>query len=160
MTANGTLIRAILVVIYKLRPSRPIRVVIGTISFSFASVFLVVFVTVTFNGPNHFVSVVLLIVRLKSYNNSFPVRVAHKVGNFFRTVGPCLPVACSICKFHRTLASKLKTGRILRSILVRLVFVTTFLVLLCIAVHIVHPRRRFRKRVRSRCPNGWAIMGS
>lgn len=87
-----------------LNADHPAQMFFVAIMFSLASMYLIMFLSMTFDNPGRFVAMVLLMLQLGGSGGTFPMEITN---SFFNAIHPWLPMTYSIMGFREALTSGL-----------------------------------------------------
>lgn len=110
-----------------LNADHPAQMFFVAIMFSLASMYIIMFLSMTFDNPGRFVAMVLLMLQLGGSGGTFPMEITN---SFFNAIHPWLPMTYSIMGFREALTSGLGSQVVWQAGGVLLIFALMGLVLL------------------------------
>ncbi|BAP85818.1 phage infection protein [Paucilactobacillus hokkaidonensis JCM 18461] len=116
-----------LMLVAGLDADHPAQMFFIAIMFSLASMYIVMFLSMTFDNPGRFVAMVLLMLQLGGSGGTFPMEVTN---SFFNAIHPWLPMTYSIMGFREALTSGLGSQVVWQAAGVLLIFALLGLALL------------------------------
>ncbi|WP_137597774.1 YhgE/Pip domain-containing protein [Paucilactobacillus kaifaensis] len=93
-----------LMMVAGLDANHPAQMFFVAIMFSLASMYIIMFLSMTFDNPGRFVAMVLLMLQLGGSGGTFPMEITN---SFFNAIHPWLPMTYSIMGFREALTSGL-----------------------------------------------------
>ncbi|MDC6397492.1 YhgE/Pip family protein [Lactiplantibacillus pentosus] len=108
-------IEATVLLVAGLKPISVPEYYLTAIMIAFASMFLVMFLSMLFDNPGRFVAMVILMLQLGGSGGTFPMEITNK---FFNVIHPYLPLTYSIQAFRQALTGGWGNGIFWSSIIV------------------------------------------
>lgn len=152
VATGNALVETLLMMACGLHPDHPVQMIVNAVSFSFTSMFLIMFMAMAFGNPGRFISMILLVIQLGSCGGSFPIEITRGMNGFFQAINPYLPMTYSVYGFREALTSGLGSTQVLHSVLIQLLFIVVFLILLYITMRIIRPEQEFHEEMESEYP--------
>lgn len=152
VATGNALVETLLMMACGLHPDHPVQMIVNAVSFSFTSMFLIMFMAMAFGNPGRFISMILLVIQLGSCGGSFPIEITRGMNGFFQAINPYLPMTYSVYGFREALTSGLGANQVLHSVLIQLIFIATFLILLYVTMRIIRPEQEFHEEMESEYP--------
>ncbi|HJE45240.1 YhgE/Pip domain-containing protein [Levilactobacillus namurensis] len=87
--------------------THPLQLIILSIAFSEASMFIVMFLSMLLDNPGRFIAMVLLMLQLGGSGGTFPMEVTN---HFYNVVHPFLPMTYSILGFRQAITDGMGSG--------------------------------------------------
>ncbi|MBM7543963.1 putative membrane protein [Weissella beninensis] len=116
----------------------PIQTFLVAIVFALTSIYIVMFLSMTFDNPGRFLGMVLLMLQLGGSGGTFPMQLTN---GFFNAIHPFLPMTYSILALRQTLTGGLGGQQIEQSIIIMFVFMIVALGLLWLGMHHLQAKR-------------------
>ncbi|MGY5340603.1 YhgE/Pip family protein, partial [Levilactobacillus spicheri] len=110
----------------------PMQLIILSIAFSEASMFIVMFLSMLLDNPGRFIAMVLLMLQLGGSGGTFPMEVTN---HFYNVVHPFLPMTYSILGFRQAITDGMGSGVEWQAVGVLALFVAISLALLFPTMH-------------------------
>ncbi|MCO6543611.1 MAG: YhgE/Pip domain-containing protein [Lactobacillus sp.] len=101
------------------------------VAFSLCAMFVIMFLSMTFDNPGRFVAMVLLMLQLGGSGGTFPMEITN---HFFNVIHPYLPMTYSILSFRQSITSGLGTTTFTSSVLILVAITIVALILLWLAM--------------------------
>ena len=152
VATGNALVETVLMMVCGLHPDHPVQMIVNAVSFSFTSMFLIMFMAMAFGNPGRFISMILLVIQLGSCGGSFPIEITRGMNGFFQAINPYLPMTYSVYGFREALTSGLGANQVLHSVLIQLIFIAAFLILLYVTMRIIRPEQEFHEEMESEYP--------
>ena len=152
VATGNALVETLLMMACGLHPDHPVQMIVNAVSFSFTSMFLIMFMAMAFGNPGRFISMILLVIQLGSCGGSFPIEITRGMNGFFQAINPYLPMTYSVYGFREALTSGLGANQVLHSVLIQLIFIAAFLILLYVTMRIIRPEQEFHEEMESEYP--------
>lgn len=152
VATGNALVETLLMMAFGLHPNHPVQMIVNAVSFSFTSMFLIMFMAMAFGNPGRFISMILLVIQLGSCGGSFPIEITRGMNGFFQAINPYLPMTYSVYGFREALTSGLGENQVLHSVLIQLIFIAAFLILLYVTMRIIRPEQEFHEEMESEYP--------
>ena len=152
VATGNALVETVLMMACGLHPDHPVQMIVNAVSFSFTSMFLIMFMAMAFGNPGRFISMILLVIQLGSCGGSFPIEITRGMNGFFQAINPYLPMTYSVYGFREALTSGLGANQVLHSVLIQLIFIAAFLILLYVTMRIIRPEQEFHEEMESEYP--------
>lgn len=147
VATGNALVETVLMMVCGLHPDHPVQMIVNAVSFSFTSMFLIMFMAMAFGNPGRFISMILLVIQLGSCGGSFPIEITRGMNGFFQAINPYLPMTYSVYGFREALTSGLGANQVLHSVLIQLIFIAAFLILLYVTMRIIRPEQEFHEEM-------------
>ena len=152
VATGNALVETVLMMVCGLHPDHPVQMIVNAVSFSFTSMFLIMFMAMAFGNPGRFISMILLVIQLGSCGGSFPIEITRGMNGFFQAINPYLPMTYSVYGFREALTSGLGANQVLHSVLIQLIFIAAFLILLYVTMRVIRPEQEFHEEMESEYP--------
>lgn len=152
VATGNALVETVLMMVCGLHPDHPVQMIVNAVSFSFTSMFLIMFMVMAFGNPGRFISMILLVIQLGSCGGTFPIEITRGMNGFFQAVNPYLPMTYSVYGFREALTSGLGANQVLHSVLIQLIFIAAFLILLYVTMRVIRPEQEFHEEMESEYP--------
>ena len=152
VATGNALVETVLMMVCGLHQDHPVQMIVNAVSFSFTSMFLIMFMAMAFGNPGRFISMILLVIQLGSCGGSFPIEITRGMNGFFQAINPYLPMTYSVYGFREALTSGLGANQVLHSVLIQLIFIAAFLILLYVTMRIIRPEQEFHEEMESEYP--------
>lgn len=152
VATGNALVETVLMMACGLHPDHPVQMIVNAVSFSFTSMFLIMFMAMAFGNPGRFISMILLVIQLGSCGGSFPIEITRGMNGFFQAINPYLPMTYSVYGFREALTSGLGANQVLHSVLIQLIFIAAFLILLYVTMRVIRPEQEFHEEMESEYP--------
>lgn len=152
VATGNALVETVLMMVCGLHPDHPVQMIVNAVSFSFTSMFLIMFMAMAFGNPGRFISMILLVIQLGSCGGSFPIEITRGMNGFFQAINPYLPMTYSVYGFREALTSGLGANQVLHSVLIQLIFIAAFLILLYVTMRVIRPEQEFHGEMESEYP--------
>ena len=152
VATGNALVETVLMMVCGLHPDHPVQMIVNAVSFSFTSMFLIMFMAMAFGNPGRFISMILLVIQLGSCGGSFPIEITRGMNGFFQAINPYLPMTYSVYGFREALTSGLGENQVLHSVLIQLIFIAAFLILLYVTMRVIRPEQEFHEEMESEYP--------
>ena len=152
VATGNALVETLLMMACGLHPDHPVQMIVNAVSFSFTSMFLIMFMAMAFGNPGRFISMILLVIQLGSCGGSFPIEITRGMNGFFQAINPYLPMTYSVYGFREALTSGLGANQVLHSVLIQLIFIAAFLILLYVTMRVIRPEQEFHEEMESEYP--------
>lgn len=131
------LVETLLMMACGLHPEHPVMFILNAISFALTSMFTVMFLSLTFENPGRFLSMVFLVIQLGACGGSFPIQITRAMHGFFEAINPYIPMTYSVYGFRQSLNSGFGMGQMYQSFAVQILYIALWLVLLWISMSIL-----------------------
>ena len=152
VATGNALVETVLMMVCGLHPDHPVQMIVNAVSFSFTSMFLIMFMAMAFGNPGRFISMILVVIQLGSCGGSFPIEITRGMNGFFQAINPYLPMTYSVYGFREALTSGLGANQVLHSVLIQLIFIAAFLILLYVTMRVIRPEQEFHEEMESEYP--------
>ena len=152
VATGNALVETVLMMVCGLHPDHPVQMIVNAVSFSFTSMFLIMFMAMAFGNPGRFISMILLVIQLGSCGGSFPIEITRGMNGLFQAINPYLPMTYSVYGFREALTSGLGANQVLHSVLIQLIFIAAFLILLYVTMRVIRPEQEFHEEMESEYP--------
>lgn len=152
VATGNALVETVLMMVCGLHPDHLVQMIVNAVSFSFTSMFLIMFMAMAFGNPGRFISMILLVIQLGSCGGSFPIEITRGMNGFFQAINPYLPMTYSVYGFREALTSGLGANQVLHSVLIQLIFIAAFLILLYVTMRVIRPEQEFHEEMESEYP--------
>ncbi|MGV3337764.1 YhgE/Pip family protein [Latilactobacillus curvatus] len=126
------IIEPALMMVAGLNVDHPAQFFLMAITFSLASMSIIMFLSMTFDNPGRFLAMVLLMLQLGGSGGTFPMEITN---HFYNVIHPFLPMTYSILGLREAITSGLGTGQIVQSFFVLLAFIVVALLLLWLGMN-------------------------
>ncbi len=126
------IIEPALMMVAGLNVDHPAQFFLMAITFSLASMSIIMFLSMTFDNPGRFLAMVLLMLQLGGSGGTFPMEITN---HFYNVIHPFLPMTYSILGLREAITSGLGTGQIVQSFFVLLAFIAVALLLLWLGMN-------------------------
>ncbi|MYV05799.1 MULTISPECIES: YhgE/Pip domain-containing protein [Furfurilactobacillus] len=120
-----------LMMLFGLSADHPGQMFAVSISFSIASMFLVMFLSMLLDNPGRFIAMVLLMLQLGGSGGTFPMQVTN---GFYNAIHPYLPMTYSILGLRQGLTSGLGNDTVTQAVGLLLLMAVIFAVLLWLSM--------------------------
>ncbi|MFD1672629.1 YhgE/Pip family protein [Agrilactobacillus yilanensis] len=127
-------IEATFIIIAGLDVDHVVQFYLTAILFALTSMFLIMFLSMTFDNPGRFVAMVILMLQLGGSGGTFPMEVTN---GFFNAIHPFLPMTYSINAFREAITSGLGSNTVFASWGTLLIFLAVSLGLLYYGMRIL-----------------------
>ena len=126
------IIEPALMMVAGLNVDHPAQFFLMAITFSLASMSIIMFLSMIFDNPGRFLAMVLLMLQLGGSGGTFPMEITN---HFYNVIHPFLPMTYSILGLREAITSGLGTGQIVQSFFVLLAFIVVALLLLWLGMN-------------------------
>ncbi|MCW8779963.1 YhgE/Pip domain-containing protein [Latilactobacillus curvatus] len=126
------IIEPALMMVAGLNVDHPAQFFLMAITFSLASMSIIMFLSMTFDNPGRFLAMILLMLQLGGSGGTFPMEITN---HFYNVIHPFLPMTYSILGLREAITSGLGTGQIVQSFFVLLAFIVVALLLLWLGMN-------------------------
>lgn len=110
----------------------PGQMILVSILFAEASMFIVMFLSMLLDNPGRFIAMVLLMLQLGGSGGTFPMEVTN---GFYNAVHPFLPMSYSILGFRQAITAGMGNGVVTQAVLMLALFALINIALLWPTMH-------------------------
>lgn len=142
MAVVMAVVEPVLMMLAGLHAAHPAQMFMVTISFSLASMAIVMFLSMIFDNPGRFVAMLLLMLQLGGSGGTFPMEMTS---HFYNVIHPYLPMTYSVLGLRQAMTSGLGMDQVWNSVIILCIFAIAFAILMWIGMYFLQKRGKAGK---------------